>query len=254
MAIQYQGLVTQGLARQIAEKIREAILDGRLKVDERLPSEEELATRFRVSRPTIREALKRLAAQHLIRSRRGPTGGNFVQQPSRDETRAMVGNAAALLVSMGAFSHADIAEARLGVERLCCELAASRRTDAQLEAMTAEILKQRDARLTDEEFCASDVRFHELLVEAAHNPALEFAAAGIIQSLQPVLNLLVFRHRERRLVAEQHQTIHDGLKANDANRAIAALVEYMDTLKLQYARVQSLREEADRKAGRGHHG
>lgn len=244
MAIHYQRLVTQGLARQIADKIREAILDGRLKVEERLPSEEELAVRFQVSRPTIREALKRLAAQHLIRSRRGPSGGNFVQQPSRNETRAMVGNAAALLVSMGAFTHADIFEARLGVERLCCELAAIRRTSVQLEAMALEIDQQREPSLTDEEFCASDVRFHELVVEAAHNPALEFAAAGIIRSLQPVLNLIVFKHRERHRVADQHQALHDGLKAQDAARACQALAHYMDTLKLQYARAQALREES----------
>ena len=63
MTIDYQGLVTQGLAKQISEKIREAILQGRVHVHERLPTEEELAVKFNVSRPTIREALKRLAAQ-----------------------------------------------------------------------------------------------------------------------------------------------------------------------------------------------
>jgi len=73
MAIKFEPLVTESLAKQIAENIREAIMTGSLKVDERLPTEEELAARFEVSRPTIREALKRLAAQHLIRSRRGPT-------------------------------------------------------------------------------------------------------------------------------------------------------------------------------------
>ena len=72
MGINYQGIVTQGLAKQISEKIRDAILEGRLQVHERLPTEEELAARFNVSRPTIREALKRLAAQNLVRSRRGP--------------------------------------------------------------------------------------------------------------------------------------------------------------------------------------
>src|ERR1700716_18142 len=100
MAIDYQGLVTQGLARQISEKIRDAIMEGRIQVHERLPTEEELAAKFNVSRPTIREALKRLAAQNLIRSRRGPTGGTFVNQPSREEARLMVANAARLLVSM----------------------------------------------------------------------------------------------------------------------------------------------------------
>src|SRR5258708_12460387 len=116
MAIDYQGLVTQGLARQISEKIRDAILEGRIQVHERLPTEEELAAKFNVSRPTIREALKRLAAQNLIRSRRGPTGGTFVNQPSREEARLMVANAARLLVSMGAFALTDLPAAPQEIE------------------------------------------------------------------------------------------------------------------------------------------
>ncbi|RMD91894.1 MAG: GntR family transcriptional regulator, partial [Alphaproteobacteria bacterium] len=59
------------LSAQIARAIRAAIMDGSLKVDERLPSEQELAESFGVSRPTVREALKRLAAQSLIRTQRG---------------------------------------------------------------------------------------------------------------------------------------------------------------------------------------
>ena len=126
MAIDYQGLVTQGLAKQISEKIREAILEGRVRVHERLPTEEELAAKFNVSRPTIREALKRLAAQNLIRSRRGPAGGTFVNQPSQEEARLTVANAARLLVSMGEFALNDIAEARQEIELICCRFAAMR--------------------------------------------------------------------------------------------------------------------------------
>ena len=53
--VSYAPLVTAGLAKQIAEQIREAITDGTLKADDQLPTEEELARQFRVSRPTIRE-------------------------------------------------------------------------------------------------------------------------------------------------------------------------------------------------------
>ena len=70
------------LSAQIASAIREAIISGRLIVDERLPSEAELAENFAVSRPTVREALKRLAAQSLIRTQRGATGGAFVNRIS----------------------------------------------------------------------------------------------------------------------------------------------------------------------------
>jgi DNA-binding FadR family transcriptional regulator len=249
MAIDYQGLVTQGLARQIAEKLRDAILEGRLHVHERLPTEEELAARFNVSRPTIREALKRLAAQNLIRSRRGPAGGTFVSHPTVEEARLAVANAASLLVSMGEFELAHVAEARLEIEMVCCRLAATRCTDSHLATMAAEVALQRDPALLDTEFCASDVRFHRALVAAAGNPALEFAAAGVLDSLQPAVNLVVFRFRDRRQVAAQHERIHGALALRNPEDACAALATYMNALRRQYRKAQSL-QGAPRKAGK----
>ncbi|HWS68288.1 MAG TPA: FadR/GntR family transcriptional regulator [Steroidobacteraceae bacterium] len=248
MAIDYQGIVTHGLAIQIATKIREAILEGRLKVDERLPTEEELASRFSVSRPTIREALKRLAAQNLIRSRRGPTGGTFVKQPNRQEARLAVANAATLFVSLGEFSLQDIAEARTELELVCCRLAAARRTDEHLVALAAEIERQRLADLSDEEFCASDVRFHNAIVDAAGNPALDFAAAAMLESLQPAVNMVIFRFRKRAKVAEQHQRLYLALAARDADGACRALTEYMLDLRKQYAQAQAARARSTKHA------
>jgi DNA-binding FadR family transcriptional regulator len=245
MSIQYQGLVTHGLASQIADKIKQAILEGALKVDERLPTEEELAQRFAVSRPTIREALKRLAAQNLIRSRRGPTGGTFVNQPTQAETRLMMAYATALLVSMGELSLADIAETRQELESLCCRLAAKRRTDEQLQLMAEEINRQRDPNLSDQDFCASDVRFHRTLIAAAHNVALDLASAGVIEALQPAINLMVFRFRDRTQVANQHAAIHAALTAHDAKAALAALTQYMDALTTQYQAAQAASEKAN---------
>ena len=241
MAIDYQGIVAHGLAAQIAGKIREAILEGRLKVDERLPTEHDLANRFGVSRPTIREALKRLAAQNLIRSRRGPTGGTFVNEPSGQEARLAVANAASLLVSLGEFSLQDIAEARTELELVCCRLAASRRTNAHLATMAEEIERQRLKSLSDEEFCASDVRFHHTIVEAAGNPALDYATAGVLDSLQPAVNMVIFRFRERAKVADQHQRLYRALLNRDADRACEALTDYMLDLRAQYARAQEAR-------------
>jgi len=242
MSIDYDGLVTQGLARQIAEKLREAILSGQLQVDERLPTEAELAQRFDVSRPTVREALKRLAAHNLVRSRRGPAGGTFVTKPTRDETRAMVATSAALLVSMNEFTLHDIAEARQQIELVACRLAARRIGARELAALDAQVDLQRGASLSDEEFCASDVRFHQLLVAASGNPALEFAAAGLIDSLQPAVNLVVFRFRDRAQVAAQHGRITRALGARDADAACRALTAYMNALRRQYDHAHKARD------------
>lgn len=235
MAIKFEPLVTESLAKQIAENIREAIVKGSLKVDERLPTEEELAARFEVSRPTIREALKRLAAQHLIRSRRGPAGGTFVNRPSQDEIRLNLTNAMTLLVGMGEFNLADIAETRQGLETLCCRLAAERRTDAHLVALAVELDIQRDPALSDVDFCASDVRFHRVLADATDNALLKFIVLTVIDALQPVANMVVYQFRERQRLVSQHESILVALQARDADSAIAALNEQIADLGEKYA-------------------
>ncbi len=235
MAIKFEPLVTESLAKQIAENIREEIVKGSLKVDERLPTEEELAARFEVSRPTIREALKRLAAQHLIRSRRGPTGGTFVNRPSQDEIRLNLTNAMTLLVGMGEFNLADIAETRQGLETLCCRLAAERRTDAHLVALAVELDIQRDPALSDVDFCASDVRFHRVLADATDNALLKFIVLTVIDALQPVANMVVYQFRERQRLVSQHESILAALQARDADSAIAALNEQIADLGEKYA-------------------
>ena len=100
------------LSAQIAAAIRDAIVGGTLLVDERLPSEAELAEQFDVSRPTVREALKRLAAQSLIRTQRGATGGAFVNRISFQDAYPQQITTSTLLLSMNAVSFSTACEAR----------------------------------------------------------------------------------------------------------------------------------------------
>jgi len=60
------------------------------------------------------------------------------------------------------------------------------------------------------------VSFHHTIVEAAGNPALEYAAAGVLDSLQPAINLVIFRFRDRAKVADQHERLHLALEKRDA--------------------------------------
>jgi DNA-binding FadR family transcriptional regulator len=117
--------VKASISRQIAEQLRSAIVAGQFKIGQRLPTEDELAKRFGVSRPSVREALKRLAAQNLVRARRGPTGGNFVVQPSYAELAESLSGAATLLVGMGALGIEEIIEARRTLQGSCMQLASS---------------------------------------------------------------------------------------------------------------------------------
>lgn len=231
MSLNYDDVVRTGLARQVADEIRNAILDGRLQIDERLPTEEELARRFGISRPTVREALKRLAAQNLIRSRRGPTGGNFVSRPDPEGLSKAITGAATLLVGVGAFDVDEMVTARLETETLCARLAAANRTDADLDAMAAEIARQRDETISGEEFCASDVRFHRALVDATQNGPLRLMMYTVIESFIPISNMLTYGLFERQGAAQSHQSILDAIAEQDADRAVRLLGEHLTGMR-----------------------
>jgi len=242
MAINYDRVVTQSLAKQIAEQIRSAILQGDLQVDERLPTEEELAARFSVSRPTIREALKRLAAQHLIRSRRGPAGGTFVTRPSTEEMSDALTGTATLMVSLGEFDLDSISEARREMEQLCLTLAVQRRTKSQLAELAAA-LHQQQQPISDEEFCSADIRFHRALVDATANPVLQFNMYTVIEALQPLTNMLANRFRDRDIIIQHHQALYDAIASQQIEPARQALDQLIDYLSSQYSKALAWKQQ-----------
>ena len=211
------------LPAQIAGAIRDSIVEGRLIVNERLPSEAELAEKFEVSRPTVREALKRLAAQSLIRTQRGATGGAFVAKLSFEAAQEQQITTSTLLISMNDVHFETACEARFTLERACAPLAAERRTEKQIERLRAEITHQGSAGLSDEAFCASDVAFHRTLVDAAANPILSYQLAGAVEAMQPLMNMITFSARDRARILDLHSEIADALTEQDGAAVTDAL-------------------------------
>ncbi len=249
--VSYRQIVTASAAIQIADAIEQMILRGQLRVDERLPSEAELATRFGVSRPTVREALKRLAARHLIRSRRGAAGGTFVSGPSPDDLSASIGTATALMVATGQVDLDQIAVARVEMEASCCRLAAENRTVEQLAALQAEIEIQQDMSISDPEFCASEVTFHRLVVDATGNPLMRFLMNAIVEMILPISNMVIYRVRDRRMIVGFHQRIVTALeerKADDAIASVRELIAYTRDLYVAADAARKSRELASRSA------
>jgi len=213
------------LSIQIASAIKDAIVDGDLPVDERLPSEQELCEQFSVSRSTVREALKRLGAQSLIRTQRGATGGAFVNRLTYEAAHGQQITTSTLLLSMNEVSFSTACEARYSLEKACAALAAERRTADQLATMRAEAYKQLQPGLTDEAFCASDVAFHRALVDAAHNEVMSYQLAGAVEAMQPLMNMITFTARSRERIVEYHQDIATAIESKNPDRVEALLDE-----------------------------
>lgn len=213
----------QSLSHQIADQIRQSIGDGSLRADDRLPTEGELAERFGVSRPTVREALKRLAAQNLVHSKRGPTGGTFIVRPQVEDVSEQLTTLSTLLLGMDTFSIADIVSARSGLERLCCQLIVERSAPADLCDMQAALVLHSDPEISAEVFCDTDVAFHRSLASSTGNPLISLIMHMVIEALQPVSNMVTVRYRDRTTIVQEHQTILAALEQGDADRASEVL-------------------------------
>ena len=224
------------LSAQIAKAIKDAIVAGDLNVDERLPSEAELSEHFLVSRSSVREALKRLAAQSLIRTQRGASGGAFVNRLNYADAYGQQITTSTLLLSMNSIDFATACEARYALEWACAPLSASRRTADHLATMRAEIHRQSQPGLTDEAFCASDVALHRALVDGANNPVLSYQLAGAVEAMQPLMNMITFSARDRDRIVDLHTQLADAIEATDAQAAdtcLQLLAEYTTELANQ---------------------
>ncbi|MCH2164731.1 MAG: GntR family transcriptional regulator [Marinovum sp.] len=225
--------MSNDLSAEIAKQLRNAIVSGELIFDARLPSEAELAEQFGCSRSSVREALKRLAAQSLIRTQRGAFGGAFVRRLSYEEAYGEHVTTSTLLLSMNEVSFDVACEARFTLERACGALACFRRTPDHLATMRAEITRQGTPGLTDEAWCASDVAFHRALVDAAGNPVMSYQLAGAVEAMQPLMNMITFTARSRERILALHGAIAEALEARDAtrvNQSLEDLAAYTTTL------------------------
>ncbi len=233
----------RSLPDQIAEAIRSRILAGELTLDQRLPTESELAESFGVSRPTIREALKRLAAKNLIRSKRGVSGGNFVSVPTDDQVRSDLRTTATLLVSHQIFTLADVAESRRLLESDCARLAAHRRNNSDLLALHDVLRRQERPDLSDEAFCEADVTFHRLVVQAAHNTVLDYVMVFALEALHPSTNLIINRFRRRSDVIALQRHLLEAIETGDPAAAASIVHAQMDHLSAIYDHQE--RQDAD---------
>jgi GntR family transcriptional repressor for pyruvate dehydrogenase complex len=249
----------ESAAQQIAGQIRAAMLGGDLEAGQRLPSELELAERYGVSRPTVREAMRLLSSEGLVRATRGAAGGTFTALPAPDAVAESLSETIELWFRAGSTSAAEVEQARGWIERGCVRLAAENRTEADLAAIRAAVDGARDPSIDIDRFLARDIEFHVAISRAAHNGVLELAMTAI-HLARPRTNTLLLNQLEPARIAEQHAAILDAITARDpeaADRAFQVHLEHLLTIRdealdqrdAHQIAVASLREEHPRRPG-----
>ena len=215
------GIRRGSLCDEVIAQLREQISSGSWPVGERIPPESELIERLQVGRGTVREAIKALAHIGLLEVRQGD--GTYVK--SRSEL------AGVLRRQMSTVTDVHVQEVRRALEVEGARLAARRRTAQDLRAM-ADALAERDLASAgarelgrwDEAWgvpwVEADVRFHQTVVAASHNPMLIEMYLEMSAELSDAMRRFAEHEDHEPFMVRGHHTLFDAIKAQDEQAAV----------------------------------
>lgn len=234
----------------IAASLEQRILEGSLKPGDRLPPERELAIELGVSRPSLREAIQKLASKGMVQSRQG--GGTYVtaalESSFSDPWQDMMGKHPNL--------REDMLEFRRMLEGQAAEWAAERATDADLQRLDQTFkalmaaFESEDAQIRSD----ADIAFHQAIGDAAHNVLIGHLSGALLGLMHDNIRLNLGELKgvpaANRLLMGQHEAIYLGIRNNKPQAARSAAETHIDFVRetlAQTLRSVARRETAERR-------
>lgn len=236
----------------IAASLERRILEGSLKPGDRLPPERELAVELGVSRPSLREAIQKLASKGMVHSRQG--GGTFVTDRLEatfiDPWREMLGAHPNL--------REDLLEFRRMLEGQAAEWAAERATEADLLRLEKAFEELTEAFANDDlgRRSACDIAFHQAICEAGHNALIGHLSSALFRLLHDNIHLNLGELRNvpgaTNLLHSQHTALYKAISEKKPAAARAAAethIAFVQETLAQSLRTAARRESAARRLG-----
>lgn len=218
-----------GLVEEVQRQLEVALLDGRYPANSKLPSERMLAEQFSVSRNTIREAMQRMVARGLLRSR--PGAGVYVGDQLRTSTSSPW---AQLVVDQPALL-SDVLEFRRVLEGATAYYAALRGTEEEFAGIRALQAGLERARLEQQEAteAALDAQLHEAIALASHNSMFLHLHASVLVILREHItlngsNLRALDAEVSGQLLQQHRAICQAICARRPEAARTAMQAHID--------------------------
>ena len=196
-------------------RLAELIRKGRFRPGDRLPAERDLARQIKISRATLREALRVMQLQGVITSRRG--AGNYIAS----------GNAQDLARTLDELALKDIFELRFLLEPPIAALAAQRATTSDIATLENILRRHEQQAAHQKNIGDSDAEFHAALAAATHNRALVQIGSTLMQVIAPsrIKSLQTAQRAQSSLTS--HRTLLDAVRAHDPQRAQSVMDEHI---------------------------
>jgi GntR family transcriptional regulator, transcriptional repressor for pyruvate dehydrogenase complex len=243
--IEHKVFKQKTVVQQVMEEIKELIASGQFKVGEQILSEKDLAERFGVSRPTIREAIKVFNYLGVLNSQTGK--GTYVSDRASISTEALTWS-----LLLGSNEMHDLIELRemietKGIRQLVRMLAsdpeAAQRNIGILQD-DIEQMKQAVQSGSKESLNRSDYHFHQTIIACGSN-AVFLAIYNTLQAF--MLEEMHKTHEEaenKYKIIDEHQLIVDGILSGNEETALTAFNAHMQSKCFQAFRTEKPVQQA----------
>jgi DNA-binding FadR family transcriptional regulator len=201
------------LSDRVAERMREAIVDGTFKPGDLLPSERELGDDFGVSRTVVREAIRSLAAKGMLATR----SGRGVRVAAVD-SQVVADSLHLYLQGIGGVDYSSVHEVRTVLERRMAHLAAERATDLQVDELR-QVLEHMRAATDAEAASIEDVNFHRKIAEMTENPLFPVLMDSIRGVLLEIRRATLSVPGRSATAVGYHERILDRIEQHDPDGA-----------------------------------
>jgi GntR family transcriptional repressor for pyruvate dehydrogenase complex len=210
---------------EVFSQIHELIKEGRLKAGDQLPAERELAETFKVSRTSVREALRALESQGLVVSRTG--AGNFVADLP---VESLVAPLARVLIDEKK-ALADMFEMRKLIEPHIAALAAERATRNDIAQLKRIVAKQSAAVSRGETGVEADAELHFSIGRATRNQALQKLVSGLMEMLSRSREESLQTNERRESSIDAHRRIIVAIEKHDKARARSEMLRHIEQVE-----------------------
>jgi GntR family transcriptional regulator, transcriptional repressor for pyruvate dehydrogenase complex len=227
----FEPVATRRTFEEAVEQIADKVKSGELAVGERLPSERELASRMRISRPTLREAVKILVDSGVLEVRRGQSGGIFVA--SELVPRELLRTKSEIRVS----EVAGVLEARRLLEPRVAQLAAVHAGEDDFAAMHDIIERQRelagarDFLRHEDLFLQLDLKFHLAIARATGNSTVVALIRPLFKRLEIARDMAVHAPLVPDWVIDIHERTLAAIRAADFELIDDVMDEHLSQLE-----------------------
>jgi GntR family transcriptional repressor for pyruvate dehydrogenase complex len=225
----FDSVKSNKVSQHIIDQIRNAIFEGRLRPGDKLPSERELVEKFKVSKATLREALRSLEVLGFLEIRKGVSGGAFVTEVDMTKARDSFTN----FLLFKNLSLKDLSEVRLLLEPYIAEKATLAITQEDLSRLEKLIKESEHAIKNNIDFESrkDEIEFHRIIASITGNPILMFILDFVENLLIDTKEILRPGKEFSGKVLRAHKRIYNGLLEKDLKKVHGEMVRHIQEVE-----------------------